>query len=306
MAFVSLRSVIAGFGSGDVTDRVIGSKTAAPGGIESLIEFNQLFMNQREWIDTYVVTDLLGTDDADVRDSRELNPEAHGETPGNAFYGGRTINLQGTIQAKTLWKMQDMKQALRTAFADISVERPLIIHGATLDQTYYIMGKKSQKIDIPEKQETPNSFNRKFSVMIRCSLPWFLSYKQNYVQYVYQGSDSVSAIVFNVVNEGNFEARPYFELYGPMINPTIINEANGSIVQFNGTIPSGEIWVVDFTTNQPRVFRKSDGLSLWNFVSGLSTEITFDPKPSNNQVYFSATGMTVDSKIGCWWRHTVI
>lgn len=303
---VSLRAPLVGLGSGDPNALVYGSGTSGPTGIEGVFEFNSLIMNERSWIDTYIVSDLLGSDDADVRDSRDLNPQAHGETPGNAYYGGRTLVLQGHIETKSLFKMQDMKFALRTAFADISVEKPLIFHGPDVVRTYYIMCKKSQKIDIPDKQDTANDFKRNFNITLRASLPWFLSSSQDYLSWLAGANVSVNAIVFQPVNNGNWPARPYLELTGPMTNPLISNESNGMVISFTGAIPTGETWAIDFTTYQPRVFRKSDGASRWSFVNDTSTDLEYVISPVANQVRFSATGMTSASKIESWHRHTIL
>lgn len=307
MQFISLQSVKAGLGTGDPNDRVIGTGTSGPSGIEGIIEFNKLLLNNRSWIDTYVVTDILGTDDADVRDSRENNPGSHGETPGNAFYGGRTISLQGYIETRTLEKLHDMRQALQGAFSDISVERPLMLHGKNINHTLYSMCKKSQKLDVPEKQETLNLFKRNFNITLRASMPWFVSYIQDYNEWAYNGSSSIEEVIFSPVNLGNFDSCPYIEITGPAINPSIINEVNSSIILFNGTIPDGETWVINFTLNSPHIYIKGeDQTPLWNIVDGISTSFLYTEFPSSNPIRFTATGLGVNSKVASWHRKTIL
>lgn len=302
--FVSLRTALAGPGSGDPGGALEGSEFAMAG-IGGQFEYNALMMNVRDWVDTYVVTDLLGTDDADVRDSRENNPQAHGETPGNAWYGGRTLVLQGFMRTKKLSKMEDLKFALKGAFKDISTESPLIFHGADPSRVYYIMCKKSQKIDIPEKQDKPNHFERNFNVTLRASLPWFVS--QTEVVENWSGSGgSVNQIIFTAENHGNFEARPYIEMTGPMTSPALANEANSNIIMVDGAIPSGETWAFDFTTYQPRVYRKVDGSSRWSFVSDMSTDIAYEPLPVINQIRFTASGLSGASSVQSRHRHTIM
>lgn len=303
----SLQTAIAGLGTGDPLERIIGTKSSGPGGIHSTIEFNTLLLNDRSWVDCYLVTDVLGVDDADVRDSRENNPQAHGETPGNAFYGGRTISLQGKIVTKTLWKMEDMKQALRAAFADISVERQLIFHGPDVQRTYFINCKKSQKLDIPDKQDRLNDFVRPFNIILRASMPWFLGYQQSYLSWVYAGSATVNAIVFKPVNQGNYPSRPYIELTGPMTTPALSNADTGQIISFTSNIPAGEVWVMDFTSWQPRIYRKSDGAPRWGFVSDSSSDlIEYGIPPFTNSITFSASGLTAASKVESWHRDTIM
>ena len=49
-----------------------------------------------------------------------VHPGDHGETPGNAFYGGRTITINGEIRYVHYPKMLDMRDALRIAFSEIN------------------------------------------------------------------------------------------------------------------------------------------------------------------------------------------
>src|SRR4051812_45486691 len=100
-------------GQGNPNERIIGSKLSGPRGIESLIEYNGLFMNVLDWVDTFIIKTINGLDDADIRDNRENNPGEHGEVPLNSLYGGRTIVLQGIVKTQTIWKLRDMQQALR-------------------------------------------------------------------------------------------------------------------------------------------------------------------------------------------------
>lgn len=162
-------------GSGSASERIIGTKKSGPRGIEAVLMYNGLTMNVTEWVDTYLITNINGIDDADVRDSRDLNPGDHGETPFNSYYGGRSIVLTGKIVAKTIWKLRDMQQALRAAFADISTEMPLIFMTGDINTDLYIPCKKVQPIQMPDAQKTANHFERDFNITLRASNPRFLS-----------------------------------------------------------------------------------------------------------------------------------
>ena len=105
-----------GLGTGAPDEGLPGTRLSGPRGIESVIEYNRLYMNVREWVDTYLVTTIGGLDDADIRDQREVNPGFHGETPFLSYYGGRTITLNGKVISKSLFKLRDMQQALRQSF----------------------------------------------------------------------------------------------------------------------------------------------------------------------------------------------
>jgi Phage tail protein len=302
MPLVSLRTAIATLGTGDPNERVIGTKHSGPRGIEAVIEFNGLYLNVRDWVDTYLVTNILGIDDADVRDTREPNPGRHGETPGISLYGGRTIALQGKIQTKTIWKLRDMEQALRGAFADLSAEQPLIFHANTPENDLQIFCKKSQKIDMPDAQSTLNGFERPFNITLRASNPRFTSVVRRYNSLVFPGS-TYDAIGFTVVNTGNFPSEPYIELRGPLVAPQLSNEANGDVIKFAGTIPNGEIWVYDATG--PKIYRKSDLADRWSYVDPTSTEFLYEPEIPN-PIRFTATGLTVASGVTSWNEDTLM
>src|SRR3954449_8748285 len=101
-----------GLTMGDASGIVPGTGASGPPGVESVLEYNGSYLNVRDWIETYLVTAIDGLADADVRDARDVNPQQHGETYFDAFYGGRSVVLTGKIRAMTLAKLRDMQQGL--------------------------------------------------------------------------------------------------------------------------------------------------------------------------------------------------
>ena len=141
---------VAGPGGGSLTERVLGTGLAMPG-LDGFYVYNGLLLNYRDWIDTYVFRGIDGLDDAEVRNSANANPGDHGETPGNAFYSGRTVTISGEIRYVHYPKMLDMREALREAFADIQNERPLWIRHPTGDTTLdrIVYCRKQGKLEMP-------------------------------------------------------------------------------------------------------------------------------------------------------------
>ena len=172
MPLISLPSYEAGLATGDPEVIIIGTGESGPQGVEATIEFNGLYMNIRDWIDTYLITGIDGLGDADIRDVREVNPAQDGETYFDAYYGGRTIVLSGKIRAHHIWKLRDMQQALRQAFADISNEKPLIFHAADPGYSLMIYCKKVQSLVMAEAQQN-YLWERDFQVSLRASNPRF-------------------------------------------------------------------------------------------------------------------------------------
>lgn len=162
------------YGSGDPDISLVGSGNAVPRGIESVLQFNGLTINDLTVIDKYRLIDIDGLDDADIRDAREEKPADDGEVAFEAFYGGRTIVLTGRIEAYELNKMRDMQEAFRTAFADLNSEFPLYFKTGTSSKDHFIRCKKNQKLTWSDEQKYLNHFFRSFQVSLRATNPRFM------------------------------------------------------------------------------------------------------------------------------------
>lgn len=173
MAPIVLYSEESGLGGGDADVSLHGTGRAVPRGVETLFQYNGLILNDRSVIDKYRIISIDGLDDADIRDSRDENPADDGETPNSAFYGGRTIAINGRVEAYELNKLRDMIQALRTAFADITQERQLHFLTGNGETDHYINCKKFSRNQIGEEQKHLNHFFRDFTITLRASDPCF-------------------------------------------------------------------------------------------------------------------------------------
>src|SRR4051794_27465818 len=262
--------------------------TSGPRGVEAVIEFNGLYMNVREWIDTYLITNIGGLDDADVRDSREVNPGYHGEQVFKGYYGGRTLTFAGKIYTKTLAKLRDMQMGLRAAFADLDNEYPLIFRASDPTLDMQILCRKSQAIQMAEEQRTANHFERAFQVTVRASNPRFLSVITNRSNIIFS-SASFNGIVFSPTNNGNFPSLPSIELTGPIGSGlTIQNESNGDWVSLTTAIPAGEKWIIDGLSR--RMYRDSDGQNRFRYLDVNSDWMEL--LPYRNNIRVTATGLT--------------
>jgi hypothetical protein len=134
-----------------------------------------LKFNVTKTVDKIRIIQMDGLADADVRDSRDVNPSAHGETTYPSYYGGRTLTLTGRIEAHSLDKLRDIQQALRQAFNDISRERALIFRTPDPRDDIMLICKKSSPMTMLESQ-TDYRFFRDFLITLRASNPRFLSY----------------------------------------------------------------------------------------------------------------------------------
>lgn len=294
---ISVPDPLAGLTTGHPTELLPGTGESGPGGVESVLEYRGTFLNQRGNNDTYLVTNIDGLADADVRDTRDVNPSDHGETAFEAFYGGRTIVLTGKIRSYTLGKLRDMQQGLRETFADVSKEYPLIFHSPQ-GRTMQIFCKKSQPMAWAEAQQN-FQFERDFQVTLRASDPRFTSLQTEYQQIAVPSSPTL----FTMSNEGNFDALPTFRITGPINNPEIqlIHGEAVERIKLNANIPAGETWVIDRvkktikTTTGVNKFAAFDVTSDWVLIH-----------PGRNNLQIVGTGMTGATQLITEHRHTWI
>jgi hypothetical protein len=272
-------------GQGLPDERVlVSTPDAFPTGLESPWEYNGLILNDRSTVDKITILKIDGLADADVRDSREVNPSSDGETPGLALYGGRTVVLSGRVQAVTINKLRDMQQAIREAFADLSTERPLICKTDRVARDAYIYCRKSQAIAWSEEWNHGQRFYRDYMVTLRASDPRWQSFLSSLVQYEISGASDLSdgVVVGSAFNNGNYFALPKIRLTGPMTTPKLVNTNTGEFLEFTTTIPDGETWEIDVFT---KTIEDLDGNNKFKYLSVNSTMWALDPESTIVEFY---------------------
>jgi hypothetical protein len=306
----SLQTVLAGLAGGSATERIIGTKRSGPVGIESIIEYrsaNPIYLNVFDWIDTFIVYSISGLDGADLRIGAQPNPGGHGETPTEALFGGRTLILTGKQYAQTIWKLRDMEQGLRGSFVEINKEYPLIFHALDPADDLMVMCKLNDKIQLVDQQSTRNEFQRDFQISVRASNPRFLSVVRQVNSFTFSSGGSYDNIALsNVLNNGNFRAQTTIELTGPMTNPRVLNETNGTVSVLAGTIPAGETWVFENVGPSMKLYRKSDGALRYQYLDATSMWVYVDPNNVPNNIRLTATGLASGAAISMTHRHTVM
>jgi hypothetical protein len=273
MEVLVLPSQPASAGSG-TTAPLAGSGIAVPGGVESVFEYNGLLLNVRQNYDTYLVNNIDGLSDADIRDSRDVNPGDHGETAFAAFYGGRTITLSGKLRGYNLQKMRDMVMALRAAFSDLTTEYPLYIRTGNTARDVAIYCKKHQPLVVPETQ-ADFTHRRDFQIALRASDPRMLSFNETLVQIAVSASPS-SAVVSQ---RGNFAAQPRFIIVGPITNPVLTNTRTGKSMTFNGTVALGQTWTIE--TRGTKTILDQAGVNRFSAYDATSNWIDIVPNVDN-------------------------
>ena len=223
----------------------------APRGIECLFEYNGLVMNDRRNVNQIRITRVAGLDDPDVRDTREVNPDRDGETPFASLYGGRTISLQGFVQAGNLDYMRYLWRLLKMAFDDISIERELLLRW--FDWRDDFMGENS--IMEPESVLRDYSFdtggttitvsNGQLVPLTTVEKRFFLTYPrfqyndvQGYLDFTTgtTGAINDAILVTKLSGTSHIEAQVTQAAMGTGTASLILNKYTGSATSLGGTL----------------------------------------------------------------------
>lgn len=287
-------------GRGSSEGALSGITDIAIRGIDARWQYNKLLINVIEWYDTFLLKSIDGLGDGDIRDEREQNPGYHGETPVDpSLYGGRTLVFNGKIITRRLSKLREMNRALTQAFSTLT-EEPLIMRTEHISKDLFIMCKKNNPLQRSEEQTTQNHFERTFSISLRASKPWFLSY------LLYSHSEDISsgAASSDILNLGNFEAIPIFDINGPVgAGSEIINANNGKRIILGVDVPADITYRIDLNHN-----------TLINTISNTIVDGGIDSDSdnlrlladTNNVLEFDGTGTDSGSILLTKWRHTYI
>lgn len=214
-----LPSIIEALGAGSVLSAVVGTGKSAPSGIDAIIAYNSLVMNNRSWYDGIIITKIDGLSDASVRDERQNNPQEHGETAFDSFYGGRSLVLNGYIRSYTLDKLRDIEQGLKSAFLPLQ-ENPLLIQGKTLANSVQIWCKKNAEMVWSEEQTRDDMFIRNFMIPLRASDPRFVSLEEELRREEFGLIDIFSSDSIGANDYFFLEGGKSWEVKGGVLVPT--------------------------------------------------------------------------------------
>lgn len=90
---------------------------------------------------------------------------------------------------------------------------------------------------------------------------------------------------------GTFRANPIINITGPITDLKIVNSTTGKKIQFSGTIPSGQTWVVDTRQDRQTVlYGTTNKISTLTDDSDLSFAIEPKPTVANGENVITVTG----------------
>lgn len=240
-----------------VTPVVIGDPSFIRG-LEATFRYNDLIFNDRDNPDRYRINKIDGLFDSDVRDSREINPDRHGETSYQSYYSGKTIVMNGTILAGNIVKMRNMVSDLQDVFADTEEHAFSVLYPNETET--YCMAKKSAPIDLAEVNSS-RLISREFMVTLRASDPRFYSEPTETITITPTFSAHEGRIYnldFNreyddypqldqvtITNRGSTSNYPMIKFFGQLENFVIINYTTGERLDIDFSIASGNTLTLD-------------------------------------------------------------
>lgn len=273
--------------------------------------------------DFYRILEIDGLGDPDIRDSREVNPSAHGETAFQSWYGGRTITITGRIEAGNLAQLRKMTDDLKTAFGSLD-ENFLYFRNTHPEFDAKISCRKNAPINIKEVQSGWD-FRRDFQISLRASHPFFLSgqdlvAEQSFDEVVelgfffdmdfdlvfseYMSSDGEpipNANPFSIENVGNFSTYPVIRIHGPVSTPSVINVANGQVINLDTTIDSDDYYEID---TSKRTVIDSFGTNRFAQITSDSDWMVLES--GSNLILIGGTSTDSNSRVEIIYNHTWI
>jgi hypothetical protein len=277
---------------------------AAPYGLEVQLVFNGLTLNANKGfpsgtLGAYFITSIQGLDDADVRASADPRPDMHGEIPLLAWYGGRTIVIEGYVLALNSRQLRVMQQSLRTAFAPLTEKSLVFSTGDTVNGDVFINCRKGSPIAM--REIIPNNytqiFRRDFQITMRASDPRFQAFTASSAT---SGTNPANLTNIACTNSGNFSAYPVITVTGPFnAGLTITNSVTGTVLKLGTAVGGGVVLTIDCDR---RTVVTATGANAFTYLDTTSQWLTLEPGAQNLQLG-SVAGGTAASKVDVAWRH---
>ncbi len=249
----------------------------APYGLEAVLEYGGLRIGDLTATDAYVVTEMSGLDDADIRDSRDVFPDRDGEIIGPMFLGGRTITVSGFIRARNFSQLRLMQSNLKAAMMPgaLYAEKRLYFRMANSTLDVYINARKSAPVQMPEKQVGFDSYaTRPFLLTFRASDPRFLAVTTKTTTLLRNGTGTT-------VNAGNWRDYPTIAITGPYTSGglRVNNTSTGDTLNIASDIPASTTY--NANTSAKTFYNLADSSNKYSALNYTSAWPTVEPGTNN-------------------------
>jgi phage-related protein len=271
------------------------SEIVVPAGIECPLDYQNIRLNNRTYLEHIRVVSIDGLDDADIRAIVENNPGDHGESVFDSpLYSGRTLVLNCRTESQSLRSMRGMKQAVRTAFNDLE-EHPLIWRTLSTATDHQIFCRKSAPIAGVETQGTNPKFTREFPITLRASNPRFLSFESHAQQIILSTQKQIV-----IQNAGNFPSTCRIQISGSASNISFINHTTGQYMHVNSVLSDGQFRMLNMDKLGVKI-TDENGVSRYNEIQDDARRVTLWPGENIIEMIASTSSFGANAKMIVYW-----
>lgn len=213
-------------------------------GLEGTFTYNGLVLNDRQQLEHYRITKITGL--RDFPDFRQMESELAEQVGGAHFDGfprGRTIQLEGFINAYSMSKLRRMQRDLSDAFVTLT-EQPLLLESEfTIPKVIFC--RKAGRIMMKDDWSTARQkHTMPFQITLKASDPRIHAQEWTFSQLVVLDNLGTNAI--NTTTWGNFYADTIIRLGDidslgswSLTNPMIRSTIQPTMVGYSGVLSGG-------------------------------------------------------------------
>lgn len=255
-----------------------------------------------------VPEECSGLDSAETRESAAERTEQDGAIQGDNWYGKRAIILGGELLVSgTIARNEAAARVMRASNA-MRKDATLIWTPDGGEQVFVkvrrsqrttIAGNWNKKFQIPLTAADPRIYSTLLTtgtVSAAAATEAGRSYNKKF-NYIY-GATAANGVLF-VTNNGWGESPPIIRVYGPGINPSLINNTTGQSINLTYTLTSAEEYLeLDFFNRTIKLQGTSNRYSAMQFA----TSEWWYLQPDQNEIRLAYSSFSAGAKMEIFYR----
>lgn len=265
------------------------------------------------YFDDTGITGLLDT--ADVREDTDVLTEADGSIQGNNYLARKTGTISGFIwPSPDIISVNARETKIKRASRGLKANEPSVL-------TWTPSGGDERRLEVwrQGKVTVQDRRPKKFLIPLATSEPFHSSsaLHQQTITPGGTGGDSgfSSPIVspfstnFNVadaqgfvINAGDAITWPAFAIYGPIQNPTLVNNTTGEEFTLTWTLAAGELLAVDSSPLRRTVILNGTTNRYNAYSANASTNTWWSLLPGANDIRVLTQSFSTGAQITVAWR----
>lgn len=252
--------------------------------------------NRTRTLDQVYLTDVGGIDDSDIRFGEESNFSRDGMNPLLTRIGGKTITLEGFIEASNFQSMRQiqsrMKYVLGLNFPGSGiVENPVFFRNVWNNGFDFMLNaRKSQPLQMKDAQSGMYP-RRQFFATLRSSYPFFESVGTR-IDVLQMGA------TLSIPNKGSAIGLPVITFWGPFTDARLV--LNNSLI-LQGSVLASNFVQIDCKNRTCTDWSKFNPSSDFPYLFGNVIADSFVNNASFASILTGTAGVT---RVEITWKHT--